>query len=171
MDPECKDCIRLNEEGYDCGGRICQIELDGVQSECKEALDNDYEDEFIFFEHSRGCCCEYGYCECGFSEQNWKETMTHKEALAFLKGFMHEVNTQNNRGTARPIFFVIRYRDFDGAEWREDGLFFTDSGAKNHLKANRHRYPAEAHTYVKHIFRAPEMEKLFETLNIIITGN
>ncbi len=157
--------------------------------------------------------------------------MTREEAMMFLREFMHEVNTQDCRGTARPFYYVIRtaifvasYHEDEGdrfvwvrkddgetitadnieqaikeyheymldddevlsdseieeilesdferyaekKEWAEHGCFFTESDANQHLKANHYHYSSDAHTYVKHCWRAPAMEKFFEALNVIV---
>lgn len=45
--------------------------------------------------------------------------------------------------------------------WQERGMFLTETDAKRHLEANRHHYSDDAHTYVKHAWRAPELEEFF----------
>jgi len=49
-------------------------------------------------------------------------------------------------------------------KWREECCFFTDSEAKAHLKANDYHYSSDAHTYVKHFWRAPQVERFFEAV-------
>jgi hypothetical protein len=48
--------------------------------------------------------------------------------------------------------------------WRESGMFLTESDAENHLKANHYHYGSGAHTYVKHAWRAPQMNNFFKSL-------
>lgn len=48
--------------------------------------------------------------------------------------------------------------------WKESGMFLTETDANDHLKINHYHYSANAHTYVKHCWRAPEMEKFFISL-------
>jgi hypothetical protein len=54
--------------------------------------------------------------------------------------------------------------------WREEGIFFTETDAKGHLERNSYHYSPGAHTYVKHVWRAPELERfllaLFKTYGI-----
>lgn len=52
--------------------------------------------------------------------------------------------------------------------WEEHGCFFTESDAKSHLKLNNYHYSNNAHTYVKHCWRSPQMKKLFESLGTIV---
>jgi len=42
--------------------------------------------------------------------------------------------------------------------WREKGLFLTETDAKEHLRLNAYHYSKDAHTYVHHVWRAPELE-------------
>ena len=43
--------------------------------------------------------------------------------------------------------------------WQEEGLFLTETDAVRHLKLNSYHYSNNAHTYVKHAWRAPELEE------------
>lgn len=47
------------------------------------------------------------------------------------------------------------------------GVFFTESDAKNHLKANYYHYSDDADTYVDHCWRAPELEQFFKSVGVI----
>ena len=49
-------------------------------------------------------------------------------------------------------------------KWEDRGMFLTETDAEEHLKANHYHYSHNAHTYVKHAFRAPEMEEFFKAL-------
>ena len=51
--------------------------------------------------------------------------------------------------------------------WREEGCFFTESEAENHLKSNHYHYSQDAHTYVKHFWRAPNVKKFFKSVGIL----
>ena len=46
-------------------------------------------------------------------------------------------------------------------EWEERGMFLTETDAKDHLKYNHYHYSEDAHTYVKHSWRAPELQEFF----------
>ncbi|MDD2772729.1 MAG: hypothetical protein PHP45_03425 [Elusimicrobiales bacterium] len=48
--------------------------------------------------------------------------------------------------------------------WREEGLFLTETDAKGHLTQNHYHYSDDAHTFVKHAFRAPELERFLTAL-------
>ena len=132
--------------------------------------------------------------------------MTTEETI---KAFLTKMSTQNNRGTAFPIFYVIRSsvkcasypgngeehyynedyveiteKEKDAAEergetvnkmdeemrWEEHGMFLTETDAEQNLKDNGHHYSKDAHTYVKHAYRAPELKAfllaLFEHFGI-----
>ena len=52
-------------------------------------------------------------------------------------------------------------------EWREEHCFFTEEEAEWHLKANHYHYSKDAHTYVKHFWRAPDVEKFFKSVGIL----
>jgi len=48
--------------------------------------------------------------------------------------------------------------------WEERGMFLTEDDAENHLRSNNYHYSYDAHTYVKHAWRAPELEVFFKDL-------
>jgi hypothetical protein len=48
--------------------------------------------------------------------------------------------------------------------WEEHGMFLTEEDAENHLKSNSYHYSQDAHTYVKHAWRAPELKNFFDNL-------
>lgn len=91
-----------------------------------------------------------------------------------IKDFLQEMVNQDNRGTAFPIFYVIRdfRKEFvdDGVDYElkpyivENSLFLTESDAENHLKQNSYHYSKEAHTYVMHACRAPALSDFFKAL-------
>lgn len=140
--------------------------------------------------------------------------------------FLNEMRTQDNRGTALPIYYVIRteveesapmdncdytkyywnerswdsfkeveaeidsqieesypyaenpaehsYRKNKAIEeiheygvrkrWDERNMFLTEQDAENHLKLNHYHYSHNAHTYVHHAWRAPQLKEFFEAL-------
>ncbi len=49
-------------------------------------------------------------------------------------------------------------------EWEEKGMFLTETDAKEHLRRNYYHYSKDAHTYVKHSWRAPELEEFLKAL-------
>ncbi len=156
--------------------------------------------------------------------------MNEIDAKVFLQNMIIEINTQDNRSTATPFFYVIRSRvwvsaynegegdrvvfvnnndpedqikeeslqaainayreemleyeeDFEKTDseiedilsseysehwenkaWEERNCFFTEKEAELHLKANYYHYSRDAHTYVKHFWRAPDVKKFFEAV-------
>jgi hypothetical protein len=55
--------------------------------------------------------------------------------------------------------------------WEEHGMFLTEDDAKNHLESNYYHYSSDAHTYVKHSWRAPEMTEFLKNLMIYFKIN
>jgi hypothetical protein len=140
----------------------------------------------------------------------------HKE---IIKLFLEQMTTQDHRGTAFPIYYVIRtseiqytnadmaddvrYLDLESGEveefssvkeaiakfkeyeytpdeiksslenltrvgvtkvWTDRGMFLTESDADAHLKRNHYHYSEDAHTYVRHAWRAPELKEFLISL-------
>ena len=84
----------------------------------------------------------------------------------WLKNFMHEVNNQDCRMTAKPIYFELQAKDEeDSYEPRQP--FLTEKAANAHIKANRYKYK-DPRTYVKHFYRNSEMEQLYKILNELV---
>lgn len=48
--------------------------------------------------------------------------------------------------------------------WDHRGMFLTETDAENHLKLNHYHYSHNAHTYVEHAWRAPELNNFFRAL-------
>ena len=48
--------------------------------------------------------------------------------------------------------------------WEKRGMFLTETDAENHLKLNHYHYSSNAHTYVEHAWRAPELSEFFNSL-------
>jgi hypothetical protein len=48
--------------------------------------------------------------------------------------------------------------------WKEHGMFLTEEDAENHLKTNYYHYTSDAHTYVKHAWRAPDLHNFLNDL-------
>lgn len=48
--------------------------------------------------------------------------------------------------------------------WEERSMFLTEADAEKHLKLNHYHYSKNAHTYVKHAWRAPELKNFFGNL-------
>ena len=43
-------------------------------------------------------------------------------------------------------------------------MFLTETDAKRHLELNHYHYSPDAHTYVKHVWRAPRTEAFLRAL-------
>lgn len=48
--------------------------------------------------------------------------------------------------------------------WDKRGMFLTETDAENHLKLNHYHYSHNAHTYVEHAWRAPELTEFLSAL-------
>jgi hypothetical protein len=48
--------------------------------------------------------------------------------------------------------------------WSEECMFLTETDAERHLKLNSYHYSRDAHTYVKHIWRAVELTEFLLAL-------
>lgn len=48
--------------------------------------------------------------------------------------------------------------------WRKRCMFLTETDANEHLRKNRYHYSENAHTYIDHAFRAPELENFLKAL-------
>jgi len=89
-------------------------------------------------------------------------TDVEKGALAWLREFMKEINSQDNRATATPYYYELRYVDEedDSAEKRVDygqSCFFTEKAAKAYIEANQHNLPEGTYTYLCWAGRNHEM--------------
>ena len=96
-----------------------------------------------------------------------------------FKEITHEINTQDNRATADPLFCVFEkeriygidpaFSDGDGVEINEDGekvlyverdkfvnAHFTERAAKEHIRINRHNLKSPF-IYVTSLWRCDEM--------------
>lgn len=68
-------------------------------------------------------------------------------------------------GDKEPVFKVLGGWSggyLDGDSWRmSSGL---EEDAERHLRLNHYHYSKNAHTYVDHAWRAPELKQFFEAL-------
>lgn len=48
--------------------------------------------------------------------------------------------------------------------WVNRGMFLTEDDAESHLKLNHYHYSPDAHSYVEHAWRAPELSGFFKAL-------
>jgi len=49
-------------------------------------------------------------------------------------------------------------------KFREECMFLTESEANRHFKLNRYHYTHDAYVYLKHAWRAPQLEEFFNAL-------
>ena len=49
-------------------------------------------------------------------------------------------------------------------EWEHRCMFLTEQDASDHLKANHYHYSHNAHTYICHAWRAPQLKEFFDAL-------
>lgn len=117
------------------------------------------------------------------------------KAMKLLSKFIDRINEQDNRSTAAPIIFCVQsletaffaedeyhadevepYQDEDEddgsfkgykhSNYTDKAWFFTEEGAKKHLRLNKHNY-SSPRIYVKHCFRSPEIEDLLSAIATI----
>lgn len=55
--------------------------------------------------------------------------------------------------------YGVRYR------WEKRGMFLTEDDAKDHLQRNHYHYSPDAHDYIEHAWRAPELTRFFQALH------
>lgn len=68
-----------------------------------------------------------------------------------------------DKGSVKKLLKNGRWIDV-AYDWIEKGMFLTETDAENHLKLNHYHYSKDAHTYVDHAWRAPELEEFFKAL-------
>lgn len=94
------------------------------------------------------------------------------EARRWLKEFMTEVNTQDNRITATPYYYDLRYRDKEEREEKHlsygGTIFFTQKAADEYILDNAHNLPEGVYTYLCWGGRNPEMKKLLESIGKVV---
>jgi len=144
-----------------------------------------------------------------------------EESFGFLKQFIQDVDSQDNRATAKPYFYVIRdtetvaapeghgdeirymwdgdvmtkesveehLREFDDTKTIQDllddgtieefdvmtqyitpenhNIFFTEKACHEHMESNHYHF-RKPHSYIRHAWRNPEIEKLFEAVREIV---
>ena len=108
-----------------------------------------------------------------------KHFESSEEAMEFLRELITEYNTQDNRATASPYFFVIRDpmpldpeeedEDEEGVtvEVKQKNVFLTQKAIDKHMKDNHYHYSSAAYAYLDHAWRNPELEKLLEAVGAV----
>ncbi len=98
-------------------------------------------------------------------------TEKRKEAQEWLRGFMREVNGQDNRATANPYYFELRYIDEDD-QHHEVGhcrtIFFTSRAADQYVANNGYNLPESVYVYAQWGGRNPELKQLLENIGTLV---
>ena len=96
--------------------------------------------------------------------------MTRDEALAWFRGLSKEIRSQDNRATASPYYYDLRYSDKDGAEKHvphHGTIFLTEKAAKEYIVANSHNLPEGVYDYLCWGGRNPELTTLLECIDVL----
>jgi len=127
------------------------------------------------------CVQKYVCPACGELHDDDEEAFsccTDPEELsprAWLKEFLTAVNTQDNRATATPYYYDLRFN------YQESGhqdhycpvphhgtIFFTEEAANAYIKANQHNLPKGTYAYLNWGGRNPELQKLLESIGLVV---
>lgn len=108
------------------------------------------------------------------------------ETLEFLREFMTQINTQDNRATATPYYYELHQRaedieyenEYTGEieeEHIQEGpieygrtIFFTEKAAEAYIQANRHNLPKSVFTYIQWAGRNPEIKQLLTAIGQLV---
>jgi len=97
--------------------------------------------------------------------------MTQEEARQWLRDFITEINTQDNRATATPYYYELRYvneeSNYNQVDY-ENTIFFTEKGADAYIEANKHNLPAGTYAYLCWGGRNRELQKLLESIGVVV---
>lgn len=92
------------------------------------------------------------------------EVTCAEEAADRAKYYCNDTSypTRDEAEAENPDEDIVKYwvRDED----KHQGMFLTESDAKDHILSNRHHYSDKARTYVNHAWRAPKMLNFFNAL-------
>ncbi|RLC83550.1 MAG: hypothetical protein DRJ03_16860 [Chloroflexi bacterium] len=97
--------------------------------------------------------------------------MTRDEALEWLRGLSKEIRSQDNRATASPYYYDLRYSDKDGAEKHvphHGTIFLTEKAAKEYIAANSYNLPEGVYDYLCWGGRNPELTTLLECIDVLV---
>lgn len=102
-------------------------------------------------------------------------TKVDTESLKWLREFMHEINTQDNRATATPYYYELYYDHTDKNGSRERGkvsyastIFFTEKAANQYIKDNAHNLPQGTYAFLAWGGRNPELRQLLENIGKVV---
>jgi len=95
------------------------------------------------------------------------------EIVDYLRDFMTQVNTQDNRATASPYYYELHYNDeengvHDGLVRYGRTIFFTEKAAEQYLKDNAHNLPKDVYSYIQWGGRNPELRRLLEAIGEVV---
>ena len=96
-----------------------------------------------------------------------------RTSVEWLREFMTEVNTQDNRATATPYYYELRYTDEEegGVEKRVDYgqcIFFTEKAALDYIDAQQHNLPKGVYTFLCWGGRNKELQQLLENIGRVV---
>lgn len=87
----------------------------------------------------------------------------------WLQEFIKEINSQDNRMTATPYYYDLRY--VEGHEKRveyDNNVFFTEKAAEEYIKANAHNLPEGTYAFLCWGGRNPELQMLLESVGSVV---
>ena len=95
------------------------------------------------------------------------------EGLLWLREFMMELNTQDNRATATPYYYELLYEDNEtGERYKRLGshgtVFFTQKAADEYIKTNHYNLPDTVYAFLAWGGRNPELKKLLESIGKVV---
>ena len=96
---------------------------------------------------------------CDHSKFYWNDTSWN--SVEEIRTFCKE-----NEYTEKQTYDAISEAEEFGIKerWDERQMFLTETDAEQHLKLNYYHYSLDAHTYVKHAWRAPELDQFIKDL-------
>lgn len=97
--------------------------------------------------------------------------MNQERAIQWLRDFITEINTQDNRATATPYYYELRYSNEESDYNKVDygnSVFFTEKAADAYIEANKHNLPAGTYAFLCGGGRNPELKKLLESIGVAV---
>lgn len=96
---------------------------------------------------------------CDFTRWYWQDSTF--DTFEEFKKYLNE-NCLDDAEKRTALDEVIKYGI--KKRWENRGMFLTETDAKEHLRLNHYHYSHNAHDYVCHAWRAPELKEFFENL-------
>ena len=98
-------------------------------------------------------------------------TIKKKDAKKWLQEFLMEINSQDNKATATPYYYALKYTDDEG-QMRSvkvrDNIFFTEKAANRYIRDNAHDLPDNVYHYIEWGGRNPQLKKLLEYVGVVV---